>query len=214
MSKIKVSLIDDHPLVRSGLEALLQAEVDMEIVGVYANANQLIIGLKAQLPDILLLDLQMQDVSGFDLLPELKAAYPEMKIIILTSLDTAIVVKSLFNSGANGYLLKTTNQEVIAEAIREVYSGGIFMNNEVKNILSHSLLNHKTNLGFNKELSEREREILQLIYEEYTSQEIAEKIHLSARTVENYRLGLLQKLDAKNIAGLIKKAIRMGIVKA
>ena len=211
--KIRVGIIDDHPVVRDGLTAFLEQEEDIAVVGSYGNANQLLAAFKEQAPEVLLLDLQMQDTSGFELLPLISTQYPAVQTIILTSMDSALVIRNLLQSGARGYLLKTTNQPVIAQAIRAVHQGEIFLSEEVKNLLANSLLHHKTNLGFNRDLSERELQILQLIYEEHTSQEIADKIHLSVRTVENYRLGLLQKLDAKNMAGLIKKAILMGLVK-
>lgn len=211
--RIKVAIIDDHPLVRGGISALLGYEPDIELCGNYSNSNQMLADFRTEQPDVLLLDLQMPDTSGFDLIPQLAAAYPSIRIIVLTSIDSALMIRNLLNSGAKGYLLKTDNQEHIAEAIREVAKGQIFLSEEVKNLLSSSLLNHKTNIGFHKDLSERELQILQLLYEEYTSPEIAARIHLSVRTVENYRLGLLQKLDAKNITGLIKKAIMMGLVK-
>ncbi len=211
--RIKVALIDDHPLVRGGISALLSCEPDLELCGNYNNSNQMLADFRTAQPDVLLLDLQMPDTSGFDLVPQLTASYPAIKIIVLTSIDSALIIRNLLNAGAKGYLLKTGNQEHIARAIREVSGGQIFLSEEVKNLLTNSLINHKTNLGFHKDLSDRELQILQLLFEEYTSPEIAEKIHLSVRTVENYRLGLLQKLDAKNITGLIKKAIMMGLVK-
>ncbi|WP_222165660.1 response regulator transcription factor [Edaphocola aurantiacus] len=211
--KISVGIIDDHPVVRDGLAAFLELEADISVTGSYANANQLLAAFKEQQPEVLLLDLQMQDMSGFDLLPVITAKYPAVKTIILTSMDSALVIRNLLQSGAKGYLLKTTNQDRIAAAIRAVMQGELYLSDEVKSLLTNSLLQHKTNLGFHKDLSERELQILQLIYDEHTSQEIADKIHLSVRTVENYRLGLLQKLDVKNMAGLIKKAILMGLVK-
>lgn len=210
---IKVAIIDDHPLVRNGIAALLAGEPDIALCGSYGNANQLLAALQTQQPDVLLLDLQIQEVSGFDLLPLITKAHPDIKTIVLTSIDSALIIRNLLNSGARGYLLKTSNQDIIATAIRAVNDGAVYLADEVKDLLSRSLLNHKTNLGYHKDLSERELQILQLISEEYTSPEIAEKIHLSVRTVENYRLGLLQKFDVKNIAGLLKKAIMMGLVK-
>ncbi|MNU14865.1 Transcriptional regulatory protein LiaR [compost metagenome] len=211
--KISVGIIDDHPVVRDGLAAFLEQEADIAVTGSYANANQLLAAFKQQQPEVLLLDLQMQDISGFDLLPVITDKYPAVKTIILTSMDSALVIRNLLQAGAKGYLLKTTNQDRIAAAIRAVMQGELYLSDEVKSLLTNSLLLHKTNLGFHKDLSERELQILQLIYDEHTSQEIADKIHLSVRTVENYRLGLLQKLDVKNMAGLIKKAILMGLVK-
>lgn len=210
---IRVAIIDDHPMVRSGINAMLETDPAIKVSGLYAQFNSLMAALKTDVPDILLLDLQMADMAGMDILDTLIPLYPQLRIIILTSIDSALMVRRLMNAGARGYVLKTTGQEEILQAIHTVHKGDIYLSKDIKDILVQSTLKNKTGLGFNNELSERELQILQLIAEELSSPEIAERIHLSSRTVENYRLGLMQKLEVKNIAGLIKKAIFMGLIK-
>ncbi|RQO30101.1 DNA-binding response regulator [Taibaiella sp. KBW10] len=211
--KIQVAIIDDHPLVRSGINAMLESDAGIEVTGLYAHFNALMVAIKANVPDVLLLDLQMADMSGAAILEVVSKQYPQLSVIILTSIDSALMVRNLMKAGAKGYVLKTTGQEEILQAIHAVYQGEIYLSKDIKDILVQSTLQHKTGMGFNTELSEREVQILQLIAAEYSSPEIAQKIHLSTRTVENYRLGLMQKLEVKNIAGLIKKAIFMGLIK-
>jgi len=210
----KLTIVDDHTVLRNGLELLLHNQPGIEVVGSFGTAKALIASLQQGLhTDVLLLDLQLPDMSGMDVLKKITPAYPSIKTIVLTSLDSSLVIRSLLQSGAKGYLLKNSDQDEILKAIQAVQQEEIYLSQEIKEILVKSTLNHKTALRIHEELSERELQILQLIAEEYTSPEIAERIHLSARTVENYRLGLMHKLDVKNIAGLIKKAIFMGLIK-
>jgi len=210
----KLTIVDDHTVLRNGLDLLLQNQPGIEVVGSFGNAKALIAALQQGLhTDVLLLDLQLPDMLGMDVLKKITPAYPSIKTIVLTSLDSSLVIRNLLQSGAKAYLLKTSDQDEILKAIQAVQREEIYLSQEIKEILVKSTLNNKTALRIHEELSERELQILQLIAEEYTSPEIADRIHLSSRTVENYRLGLMHKLDVKNIAGLIRKAIFMGLIK-
>lgn len=212
--KIKLAIVDDHPIVRNGLVLLLNSQPDMTVAGSFGTAQSLYAALQNGLEmDVLLLDLQLPDESGWDVLKKVTQAHPAVRTLILTSLDSALLVRNLLQSGAKGYILKTTGQDEIITAIHSMVQDDIYLSQEIKDIVVKSTLSNKTALGFDDDLSERELQILQLIAEECTSAEIGQRIHLSARTVENYRLGLIQKLQVKNIAGLIKKAIFMGLIK-
>lgn len=212
--KIKLAIVDDHPIVRNGLVLLLASQPDMTVAGDFGTAQALYAALQNGLEiDVLLLDLQLPDESGRDVLNKVSLSHPAIKTLILTSLESALLIRNLLQSGAKGYILKTTGHDEIITAVRAIMQDDIYLSQEIKDILVKSTLSNKTALGFDGDLSERELQILQLLAEECTSAEIGQRIHLSARTVENYRLGLIQKLQVKNVAGLIKKAIFMGLIK-
>ncbi len=209
---IKIAITDDHPMVREGIKSMLLSSGEYIICGMYVNGSNCLSGLRQELPDVLLLDLSLPDINGAELVPKLRTEFPDLPIIIITSIDSVILIKSLINSGINGYLLKTSNHDLLTKAITSVRKGELFLAPEIQSILANSVV--KTAISGNKsmQLTEKETEIIRLIAHEYTSQEIAEKVHLSVRTVDNYRLGLMQKMDVKNLAGLVRKAILMGIV--
>ena len=210
---VRIAITDDHPMVRSGLVAMLDTVPGFVVSAQYASGNALLAGLQQHVPDILLLDMHLQDHHGNELMVLLNQRYPALPVIMVTATDSVYLVKSSLEAGAKGYVLKTTGGGQLEEAIRSVLHGEIFLSTEVKDLLLKNALKQKTSMSYHEQLTEKETAILQFIALEHTSQEIAAKLHLSTRTVENYRLGLMQKLDVKNLAGLVRKAILMGIVK-
>ena len=213
--KIIVAIVDDHPLVIAGTVALLKTYTHIKVAGTYSSASALMAGLQEQVPDVLLLDLMLPDRPAKTLLPELVQLYPELTILALTSIDTPAVVSSMMRRGCKGYLLKGAGPETLAMAIETVYKGEEFIEPSLKDILLQSVLNYKARQADNTllpDLSEREKEILQLIAQEYTTREIADKLFISFRTAENHRYNLLQKLDVKNTVGLVKAAIQLGLI--
>lgn len=209
---IKVAMLDDHPLILSGMKAILDIEADIRVTGTYHTSSLLLSDLHRELPDVLLLDLQLQQETGDAVLQLLQKEYSSIRVIILTNIDAMQVVRNLMTIGARGYMLKTSPLSKLPEAIRMVAGGAVYIADEIKEVLARTALtadrSHQTN-----SFSSRETEILQLISEEYTTQEIAMKLGLSNRTIDNYRLGLMQKLDAKNMIGMVKKAILLGLIK-
>lgn len=211
--KIQIAITDDHPMLRNGIKNLMDDYDHIEVIAVYPNGKSLLDGLKDGIkPDVLLLDVHLPDITGDELTRIITVKYPKIKILAFTSHDGLYFIKTLLKSGAKGYLLKSADQHQLIEAIETVFNGEMYYSPEVKNALVEDSLNHKRKIHSSIELTHRENEILQLIAEENTSHEIADKLHLSHRTVENYRLGLMQKLDAKNVVGLVKKALQMGII--
>ncbi len=210
---IKVSITDDHPMVRTGLESMLRKHPHIEVLDVFAGGGALLAGLQKRQPDILLLDLQLPDKDGQELLPLIKRSWPDIGVIILTSNNSVYNIKMLLNAGADGYVLKNAEQELLIAAIEEVYQErGVFLSPEVKERISREAPVKNSITAHQYNLTPRETDILKLIAEEYTSHEIGARLHLSYRTVETYRLGLMQKLGVKNMVGMTKKAIMMGIV--
>lgn len=213
--KIKVILIDDHPLVREGVSSMLDRDEQLEIVARYATVAELLNGLKKQQADVILLDLQLAEGNSDFVIPVIKAAYPHIKILVLSSNDNIYNIKMLLNNGADGYLLKNTGQQDLQKFIKKVWSGeeGPVVSPEIHGLLKS--LSDKKNVPFNgiQQLTPREVEVLKLISQELTSHEIGERLHLSQRTVESYRLLLMQKLQVKNMVGMVKKAIMLGLVR-
>lgn len=209
---INVAILDDHPLVLNGIVSMLSGYSHISIFGQFSNSNAFFVAIERHQPDVLLLDLQLQETTGAEVLSVLKQKYPGIKVIILTSVNNLLVIKTLMAGGASGYILKTIELEQITEAINSVFRGEIYLSEEVKDLLAKSAISKKSILGFNDDLSAKEIEILRLIADENTTQEISEKLRLSPRTIDNYRLGLMQKLGAKNMIGMVKKAIMLGLV--
>ncbi|WP_118973272.1 response regulator [Taibaiella koreensis] len=216
MKNIHIAIADDHPMVISGLIALLQPYRHILVLTTHTNAAQLMEGLDYYRPDVLLLDILLPDRSGKDLAPELREKYPDMKILVLTSLDAPSMVTTMMRRGCTGYLLKGAEPETLLEAIETVSEGKEYIDASLKEQLMQNMLHFKQQSqtkGIVPELTQREKEVLGLIAAEYTTREIAEKLFVSYHTAENHRNNLIQKLDVKNTVGLIRVAIQLGLVK-
>ncbi len=209
---IQIALVDDHALIRDGLAKLLEQYPDIHVAHTYATGAELMEGLKETLPDILLLDIQLPDMPGNELVRQVRRLYPDLKIIALTSLDTLFYIKDMMQHGCMGYVTKQAPREVLPEAIRTVHAGETYMEPGIKERWMESLLQSNRQRARQNPLSAREREILELIAQELTTQQIADKLFLSQKTIESHRYSLLQKMDVKNTAGLIKAAVQRGLI--
>lgn len=210
--KIKIAIVDDHPMVILGLKKMLSAYDFIAVIDTYPNGTNLMTGLENRLPDVLLLDIQMPEVTGSELAPMIIEKFPEIKIITLTNFDNGLYAHNMIKAGVLGYLLKTTDESMLIEAIKHVYDGKQFIQPSIQQKME--LLQDKTNRTFTTKsnLTIREIEILQLIVDGFTDNEIAATIHLSLHTIKHYRISLLLKLDAKNAPALVKKALQLGLV--
>jgi DNA-binding NarL/FixJ family response regulator len=210
---IRVAITDDHPIVIDGLLNAFGDVKDISIAGTYNNGADLLKGLQTKPADVLLLDLQLPDRNGSELAPILLQQYPDIRIIILSGIESTPYIKEMMQKGCKGYLLKSnTVKPVLIEAIKEVYNGGIYIEASIKEQLLHEMLIAKRKLDkLNPKITQRELEVLNLIMEELSNQEIADRLFISLRTVETHRYNLLQKLNAKNTAGLLRIARQMGI---
>ncbi len=210
---IRLAICDDHPLVISGLLNTLRDAPHINITATYREGVSLLQGLRAVQPDVLLLDIQLPGQSGTELAGIISKNYPEIKIIALTSIDTIPQVKAMMLNKCMGYLLKSnTDHQQLTTAIEEVYAGNIFIEPSLKDELTNRMLGIRTPKKTTQpRLTRREKEILQLIVDEKTNQEIADMLYISLHTVENHRFSLLKKLEVKNTAGLVKLALRAGL---
>lgn len=210
--KIKISIVDDHPVVIDGLQMMLNKRHDMEIISRYVTGQGLVEGLKTSNPDILILDIKLPDIPGDQLIGQVLEKFPKMKILVLSYLDNLYYVKTMIRQGALGYILKTCSKDVLLEAINKVAGGEQYIEHQIKKILVDHALASKKDSKETAILTTREREILQLIASNLTSQQIADKLFLSTKTIEFHRSNLLMKLKTKNSASLIKKAMEMNLL--
>lgn len=211
---IKVALTDDHLMLLDGIRNALSEEPDIEITGAYQSAQELFSEIYKSPPDILLLDLQLPDKTGQEIVAELARALPSVRIIILSGIESPLMIQEMMKEGCRGYLLKTAaSKKQIVSAIRTVYKGQLFLEPLIQERLLRDVLETKRapRIG-NRKLTARERDVLQLIAMEYNNQEIADKLYISLRTVENHRHNLIQKLEVKNAIGLVKAAMELGLV--
>ncbi|MCB0761195.1 MAG: response regulator transcription factor [Flavobacteriales bacterium] len=209
---IRVAITEDHPLIVSGIREILDHAEGMELVHAYPTAAASNDGLAAELPDVLLLDIHLPDGDGVDLCKEYKRLYPELRIIALTTYNQTMLVKNMMKNGASGYLLKNTSREELLEAISKVHQGEQYLQNEIKEALLSASLGESVRPSYMPKLTRREKEVLELIVEELTTAEIAERLFISPKTVESHRLNLIQKLGVRNSAGLVKEAITKDLI--
>lgn len=203
---IKIAIAEDHKLVINGLQKFFETSDEIEITGTYLNGDQLLEGLQQQQPDILLLDIQMPGKSGIELAGIVHKRYPAIKMIALTNIEILYQVKKMMRQGCMGYMLKDVDAETLFAAIHKVYNGEQVIHDKIKAQINSSFFSNKSN----QLITQREIEIIQLIAEELTTNEIADKLFLSPHTIENHRNRILLKLDVKNTAGMVKKAMENG----
>lgn len=214
---ITVIIADDHVLYRAGVKIALSSKKDIKIIAEADNGQQLMILLKAIQPDVILLDIQMPMMDGISSLPEIKALYPHIKVIMLTMMDDHSMISKLMELGANSYLSKTSDSEIIYEAIRTCYEQEYYFNAMTNKALLHNLRNKNPVtpaklLPEDAKLSEKEIMILRLMCEEKSTKEIAEAVDLSPRTVEAIRDKLKTKTGSKSTAGLIMYAVKHKLI--
>jgi len=210
MNITKIMITDDHPLVAKGLVKIFNEHPGFEVLATFTNGKELLSELKNRLPDVLMLDMHLPEIEGPELAAQILDKYPSVKIIILSSIDVLMQVKKMLQFGCSGYLLKDADDATIITAIETVVAGGQFLSPILQQQLLEDLFKKKKPVT---DLTRREKEILQLITEEYTNQEIADKLFISPHTVDNHRVSLLSKMQAKNTAGLVRKALEQGLVK-
>ncbi len=208
---IHIAITDDHPMIIGGLRNMLSLYPHIRLDHAYTTAKELMDGLIQQQPDVLLLDIQLPDKTGDTLVPVILKKYPEVRILALTNMDSMLYIHNMLRLGVSGYVSKNSDPDTVIKAIETVYKGERFLEPSLKAKLDQFAFTMKKEAALKPTLTLREKEILQLTVNGDTIQEISEKLFVGLRTVEYYRSNLLLKLEVKNMAGLIKKAIRLGL---
>lgn len=214
---IKVAIADDHKIFRSGVINTLTPYENINVIFEADDGEHLLQLIAQQQPDVILMDLKMPNMDGIQATVKVKEKYPHVKIIVLTMYEDDNFIVHLVENGANAYLLKNAEPEEIYEAICTTYEKGFYFNENVnlallKKVLHKNKQQFKPTLKNEVQLNDREQEVLRLICNECTTQEISEQIYLSPRTVEGIRQKLLEKLNVKNSVGLVLYAFRNGLI--
>lgn len=210
--KIKVLIVDDHPVVRKGLQSCLAAKDNLKIVGEAGNGAEAIKQTKEQQPDIVLVDMQMPGMDGLALTENLKKESPAAKVLVLSVSSARDAVLRIIRAGARGYVLKDAPTDELVRAIESVHAGEAYFSGPVAKIALNQYVNEADETKPVAKLSEREREVLALIAEGKSNKEIAMHLGIGVRTTETHRERIMRKLEIHSVAGLTKFAIANGIV--
>ncbi|MBS1948502.1 MAG: response regulator transcription factor [Bacteroidetes bacterium] len=215
MNVIKVAIADDHKIFRKGVILSLRPYNNIKFVQEAENGQELLDGLKDSGPDVILMDLRMPLKDGIETTKQVAKQYPNIHILALTMYEDERFVSHMMEIGANGYLLKSADPAEIKKAIVEVATKGYYLNNFVNRVLlkkSHARSKVIPNLNIEVTLTDRERDVLKYICMEFTAQEIAQKMEVSARTVEAIKDRLMERFGAKNTAGLVFFAVKNNLI--
>jgi two-component system response regulator NreC len=216
VDKIRLLVVDDHPVVRAGLRTLLGAQPDMEVIGEANDGASAIMRAVELEPDVVIMDITMGEMNGTRATSEIRRRLPEVKVLVLTMHDNQEYLRQMLELGATGYVLKQAVDTELAVAIRAVYRGEVYLYSSFTKVLLGELAPdqmpdphlHKDSLHT---LSRRERQVLRLVAMGYTNQQIADQLYLSVKTVETYRARVMHKLDLKSRAALVRYALQRGL---
>ncbi len=211
MTTIRVLIVDDHAVVRSGLKLLLDAEPDIEAVGEAGNMQDAVFRTRSLKPDVILMDVVMPGASGIEATPAVLKEHPEGKVLVLSMQDDPSYVREAFAAGASGYVLKEAADEEVVGAVREVAGGGRYVHPTLGARLVAAEAEERARAEADP-LTEREREVLRLLALGHTNQEIAKTLFLSVRTVETHRAHIMQKLHLSTRAELVRYAMEQGLL--
>lgn len=231
MDKFRILLVDDHSLVRDGIKSLLSDQAGLEVIGEAANGEEAIKLTGELLPDLLICDIRMPNMTGIEAVSKLSKEYVSTKYVMLSMHDSEEYILQSIQAGAHGYLLKDAGKEEFLKAIQTVKEGGKYYSGDVSSILVNSIMNVGTsptvetdeqveddeahdefpvNVNFN--LTKREKQILEKAVAGFSNKEIAEALGISKRTTEVHRFNLMKKLNVKNILDLSNKARKYGLI--
>ena len=212
----KILIADDHAMFADGISSILNTEENINVIGQCLDGPSVLDYLAKEKVDILLLDVNLPGMSGIDVCKKVTTDYPATKVIAISMFNEESFVTEILNNGAKGYVLKNTGREELLRAINTVLSGKSYFSDDVTDTIMKGLMNQrKASKVTKKELpkiSRREKEVLELIVKEHTTQEIANKLFISLKTLESHRSNLLAKMNARNTAGLVRIAMENKLI--
>ena len=208
--RIRVLLADDHQIVREGLSSLLKAQPDMEVVAEATDGAEAIALTEQLVPDVVLMDIGLRGLNGVEATKRLKKTMPHVQVVILSMYDDAATVDRALHAGARGYVVKGRGIDSLCEAVRIVRRGEVYLSPDIQHYVLRGYLQGGSEID---PLSLREREILELISEGLSGPQIAERLGLKPKTVENHRARIMEKLGIHTTAGLVRYALQVGLAK-
>lgn len=213
MEKIKIVIVDDHQLICDGLSRIIQEIPEFEVITTYQNPMEALQKIPVWKPDILLVDFEMPGLNGIELIQKLKLEIPGLRSILLTMHLDKATVKEALSQGVNAYILKNLDEFELRIALEKVKNNQNYYSAPVTEVLNNkSKVIQKNSNSQLESLSNREREVLRLIAEAFSTKEIAHQLSVEISTIETHRKSLLRKLDVRNVAGLVRIAIQEGLV--
>ena len=212
MSEIKIVIADDHSLVRQGIASIVrELNQNLQLLGEVSNGMELLdfLDKNDELPDVILMDVNMPEMNGIECTHHIKDKYPEIQVLALSMMKQGLHIQKMLKAGASGYILKDAKKDELKEAIYSVHKGHPYFSTAV----SEEVMRHLTRTSKGKDpdttpLSPREKEVLQLIVKDLSNQDIADKLHISIRTVETHKQNLLRKTGTNSVAGLVVYALK------
>lgn len=214
MVNVKIGLADDHKIVRDGIKTMLESQPKIEVVVEASNGNEILKKLDDTQVDLIIMDINMPEKDGIQATKEIKEKHSNIKILALTMSNDDLHIRQMIQAGASGYIMKSAGRKDLKDAIETIMSGKHYFSDEATQSIMMDLVKGKgksTTMDA-VHITDRELEILELIVQEFTNQEIAEKLYISSRTVDAHRRNLLQKTGARNTAGLVKYAFQHKLI--
>lgn len=206
----RVLIVDDHPLLRKGVSQLIDQERDLAVVGEAEDAQKAITAIEETKPDIALIDITLNGASGIELVKNVKSRFPKLKMLVLSMHDESVYAHRALRAGACGYIMKQEGSEKVLTAMRKVLRGEVYLSERLGDRMLHTLVNGRSSLTSSpvEELSDRELEVFNLIGQGNGTRPIAEKLHLSIKTIESHRAHIKEKLNLQNATELVHHAIQ------
>ncbi|NIP27358.1 MAG: response regulator [Phycisphaerae bacterium] len=206
----KVLIVDDHPIIRQGLAELINNEPDLTVCGQAEDAPEAMEKIKDSEPDMVIVDISLKKTSGMELIKDIKAQYPNLPVLVLSMHDEALYAERMLRAGAKGYVMKAEATEKVIVAIRKILSGQIYVSDNMAAKMVRKLVGGSPDVGVSaiERLSDRELEVFHLIGQGYGTRQIAERLHLSIKTIETYREHIKEKLNLADSSELLQYAIQ------
>jgi len=208
--KTRILVVDDHPIVRQGLAQLIEEEPDLEVCAQAEDAPEAMSLIKKLGPDFLIIDISLKETSGMELIKDVKAAYPNLPVLALSMHDESLYAERSLRAGARGYVMKSEATVKVVDAIRKILSGRIYVSENVAAKMMNKIVGAQPDVGASaiERLSDRELEVFSLIGQGYGTRKIADRLHLSVKTIETYRAHIKNKLNLTDATELLQYAIR------
>ncbi|MHC4474924.1 MAG: response regulator transcription factor [Planctomycetota bacterium] len=208
--KTRIVIVDDHPIVRQGLAELINHEDDFIVCGQAEDSHEAMATIRAKQPDLVVVDISLKQTSGMELIKDIKAQYPNLAVLALSMHDESLYAERALRAGAKGYIMKAEATENVVSAIRKVMTGQIYVSDRMAAKMVRKLVGGGPEVGVSaiERLSDRELEVFSLIGQGYGTRQIAERLHLSVKTIETYRAHIKEKLNLADASELLQYAIQ------